>query len=73
LELLLVQGGGAEQPPSICIPAVKIFFLSTPPCRRAVRICIAGEPLACLEVDDDGAPLDLDPTVAYRFGVLKPN
>jgi hypothetical protein len=26
LELLLVRGGGAEQPPSICIPTVKFFF-----------------------------------------------
>jgi hypothetical protein len=71
--LLLVHGGGVEPPPSICITADKNFCLSAPARRRVIRLCIAGEPLVCLEVNDDGAPLDLDPTVAYRFGVLKLN
>jgi hypothetical protein len=71
--LLLVHGGGVEPPQSICITADKNFFLSAPRGRRVVRLCIAGELLVCLEVNDDGAPLDLDPTVAYRFGVLKLN
>jgi hypothetical protein len=73
LESPPVQGEGVESRLSLCIIAVKPCFLSAQPRRRAVHLCNAGEPLACLEVDDDGAPLDLDPTVAYRFGVLKPN
>jgi hypothetical protein len=36
LELLLVRDGGAEQPPSICIPAVEFFFSGVEPysCHR---------------------------------------
>jgi hypothetical protein len=71
MELLLVHGGGFEQPPSICITAVKNFFLSIELCRRAVPLLNAGELLPVLEVDDACALLDLDPTVAYRFGKLK--
>jgi hypothetical protein len=31
LELMLVRGGGAEPPPSICYPAIKFCFLSVTP------------------------------------------
>jgi hypothetical protein len=41
--LLLVHGGGVEQPSSICITAVKNFFLSIEPRRRAVPLLNAGE------------------------------
>jgi hypothetical protein len=68
-----VRGGGAEQPPPFCFTVDKILFLSVELRRRAVPLLNAGESLVCLEVDDDDAPLDHDPTVAYRFGVLKPN
>jgi hypothetical protein len=68
LELLLVRGGGVEQPRPICITAVKFFFLSVTPSPSNTLHCNAGESLACPEVDDDDAPLDLDPTEAYRFG-----
>jgi hypothetical protein len=67
LELLLVRGGGAEPPLSICITAVKLCFLSIELRRRAVPLLNAGESLVCPAVDDDDAPLDLDPTGAYRF------
>jgi hypothetical protein len=70
LELLLVRGGGAEPPLSICITAVKLYILSVTPSPSNTRHCNAGEPLACPAVDDDDAPLDLDPTGAYRFGDL---
>jgi hypothetical protein len=73
LESPLVRGGGAEQPPSFCFTVDKIFFLSIELRRRAIPLRNAGESLACLEVDDDDAPLDRDPMVAYRFSVLKPN
>jgi hypothetical protein len=71
LELLLVRGGGAEPPLSICITAVKLCILSVMPSPSNTRHCNAGEPLVCPEVDDDDVPLDLDPTEAYRFGDSK--
>jgi hypothetical protein len=70
LELLLVRGGGAEPPLLICITAVKLCILSVTPSPSNTRHCNAGEPLVCPGVDDDDAPLDLDPTEAYRFGIL---
>jgi hypothetical protein len=39
LELLLVRGGGAEPPPSICCPAVKLCFLSVTPSPSNSRPC----------------------------------
>jgi hypothetical protein len=39
LELLLVRGGGAEPPPSICYPAVKLCFLSITPSPSNSRPC----------------------------------
>jgi hypothetical protein len=71
LELLLVRGGGVEQPRPICITAVKLCILSVTPSPSNTRHCNAGEPLACPAVDDDDAPLDLDPTGSYRFGDSK--
>jgi hypothetical protein len=68
LELLLVRGGGAEQPPSICIPAVEFFFPCVELRHRAVHLLNAGELLPVLEVDDACVPLDLDPSVTYQFG-----
>jgi hypothetical protein len=68
LELLLVRGGGVEPPLSICITAAKLCFLSVTPSPSNTRLCNAGESLVCPGVDDDDAPLDLDPTGAYRFG-----
>jgi hypothetical protein len=38
LELLLVRGGGAEQPPSICITAVEFFFPCVEFHRRAIHL-----------------------------------
>jgi hypothetical protein len=67
LELLLVRDGGVEPPLSICITAVKFCVLSIELRRRAVPLLNAGESLVCPAVDDDDAPLDLDPAVAYRF------
>jgi hypothetical protein len=43
LELLLVRGGGAEPPPSICYPAVKLCYLSVTPSPSNTRHCNAGE------------------------------
>jgi hypothetical protein len=40
LELLLVRGGGAEPPPSICYPAVKLCFLSVEPPPSNTRLCM---------------------------------
>jgi hypothetical protein len=68
LELLLVRGGGAEPPLSICITTVKLCIPSVTPSPSNTRHCNAGESLACPGLDDDDAPLDLDPTEAYRFG-----
>jgi hypothetical protein len=39
LELLLVRGGAAEPPPSICYPAIKLCFLSVEPTPSNTRLC----------------------------------
>jgi hypothetical protein len=43
LELLLVRGGGVEQPRPICITAVKFFFLYVTPSPSNTLHCNAGE------------------------------
>jgi hypothetical protein len=71
LEETPVRGGGVNPLLPFCFLSIDLCFLSAQPRHRAILLCNAGEPLASPEVDDDGAPLDLDPTVAYRFGVIK--
>jgi hypothetical protein len=52
LELLLVRGGGAEPPPSICNPAVKLCFLSVEPPPSNTRLCMRRWAPALAEEDD---------------------
>jgi hypothetical protein len=66
-----VRAGGVEQPPSIYIIVDEFCFLYVNHRHRAVPLPPPVSPLTYPEVDDDDATLDLDPTVAYRFDVLK--
>jgi hypothetical protein len=69
LEKPPVRGGGADPLPPFCFLSLDLCFLSAQPRRRAILLCNAGEFLPRPELGDDGAPLDLDPTAAYRFGL----